>query len=49
MEFQMYLNEKGLITNFDWDYKKEAIEFLRKKTKEDKELVEKLRNTYLYD
>jgi hypothetical protein len=27
--FQIYLNEKGLITNYDWDFEKEAKTFLK--------------------
>ncbi len=27
--FQIYLNEKGLINNYDWDFKKEAKTFLK--------------------
>ena len=31
LEFQLYLNERRLITNHDWDYLKEARRFLIKK------------------
>ena len=27
--FQIYLNEKGLINNYDWDFEKEAKTFLK--------------------
>ena len=29
INFQLYLNEKGLINNHDWDYEKEAQKFLK--------------------
>lgn len=29
INFQLYLNEKGLINNHDWDYEKEAKKFLK--------------------
>jgi len=29
ISFQLYLNEKGLINNYDWEYKKEAEKFLK--------------------
>ena len=31
IRFQFYLNDKKLITNYDWDYEKEAEKFLSKK------------------
>jgi hypothetical protein len=29
ISFQLYLNEKGLINNYDWEYEKEAQKFLK--------------------
>jgi hypothetical protein len=29
VNFQIFLNEKGLITNHDWDFEKEAKTFLK--------------------
>lgn len=30
IEFQIYLNDKGLINNYDWDFEKEAETFIKK-------------------
>jgi hypothetical protein len=32
-EFQLFMNEKSLINNFDWDYEELAIEFTEKLVK----------------
>lgn len=29
INFQIYLNDKNLITNYDWDFKKEAKKFIK--------------------
>lgn len=29
IHFQIYLNEKKLITNYDWDFEKEAKKFIK--------------------
>lgn len=29
VNFQIFLNEKGLINNYDWDFEKEAKTFLK--------------------
>jgi hypothetical protein len=29
IKFQIFLNDKGLITNHDWDFEKEAKEFIK--------------------
>jgi len=31
IEFQIYLNEKKLINNHDWDFEKEAKKFIKQK------------------
>jgi hypothetical protein len=30
--FQLFLNQKGLITNYDWDYEKIAKKYINAKT-----------------
>lgn len=34
IHFQLYLYEKGLITDFEWNLEKEAVKFLKRKRKE---------------
>lgn len=36
IRFQIYLNDKGLITNHDWDYEKLAKQFIKYKNNESK-------------
>jgi hypothetical protein len=31
IEFQIYLNDKGLINNHDWEYEKEAKKFIKQR------------------
>jgi len=31
LDFQIYLNSKGLITSHDWDWEKEIKKFLKKR------------------
>jgi hypothetical protein len=33
IRFQIYLNDKGLITNHDWDYEKLAKQFINHQSK----------------
>jgi len=39
IEFQCYLNDKGLITNHDWDYEKMAQKFLKSKKQTSKNFI----------
>lgn len=36
IRFQIYLNDKGLITDYDWDYEKLAKQFLKYEQREEK-------------
>lgn len=36
IRFQIYLNDKGLITNNDWDYEKLAKQFIKYQNNESK-------------
>jgi hypothetical protein len=48
-EFQLFMNEKSLINNFDWDYEELSIEFteiLVKKTVDPIEIIKVELNEY---
>ena len=36
IRFQIYLNDKGLITNHDWDYEKLAKQFIKHENRKSK-------------